>query len=217
MNNFLEDNKDVINAYRRVNEDASDSKEDFEYLHAIENKLFAYVGKMVLEKAKARGYVVGPVFHGTDSEFNVFKWAPAHPAHVLPFGFHFSTTRDGAEDYGNKVISAYLNIRKLYDATGEPDDFAKEVAGRRYNPGHMTAAQALDAGGTSAHGISYAAQQLERYGYDGVKYIDNQGVLSYVVLRPAQIKSSQDITRDDSGKIIPLSKRFDANSTDIRE
>ncbi|MGA0846448.1 MAG: hypothetical protein ACO3RV_07900, partial [Luteolibacter sp.] len=37
-----------------------------------------------------------------------------------------------------------------------------------------------------------------------------------IVFDPNQIKSADPITRDDSGKVIPLSKRFDVGSRDIR-
>jgi hypothetical protein len=39
---------------------------------------------------------------------------------------------------------------------------------------------------------------------------------SYIIFSPSKIKSADLITRDDSGNVIPLSKRFDVGSEDIR-
>lgn len=66
-------------------------------------------------------------------------------------------------------------------------------------------------------------------GYDGVameNLIDNGGANSevkanvkatvYAVFNPSSIKSSDTVTYDDNGDIIPLSKRFDMSNEDIR-
>ena len=63
-----------------------------------------------------------------------------------------------------------------------------------------------------------AAQDL---GYDGVILTDPAGStggasVSHVVFRPNAIKLFDAVTKDDEGKIIPLSQRFDAGSDDIR-
>jgi len=52
---------------------------------------------------------------------------------------------------------------------------------------------------------------LEVQGYDGVANEDMMFVTS-----PSQIKSADPITRDDQGNVIPLSRRFNAESADIR-
>lgn len=44
----------------------------------------------------------------------------------------------------------------------------------------------------------------------------NRKVTTYVVLNPGQIKSSDPVTRDDSGAVIPLSQRFNPQVNDLR-
>jgi hypothetical protein len=60
-------------------------------------------------------------------------------------------------------------------------------------------------------------ENFDKLGYDAVIY-DNavEGGVSIIVPTPEQIKSADPITRDDSGNVIPLSKRFDLVSRDIR-
>ncbi len=60
-------------------------------------------------------------------------------------------------------------------------------------------------------------ENFDKLGYDAVIY-DNavEGGVSIIVPTPEQIKSADPITRDDSNNVIPLSKRFDVGSRDIR-
>lgn len=46
--------------------------------------------------------------------------------------------------------------------------------------------------------------------------LDKGKYIHYAVTHPTQIKSAEPVTYDDSGNIIPLSKRFDSNCPDIR-
>jgi len=55
---------------------------------------------------------------------------------------------------------------------------------------------------------------LERAGYDGI--IQSESGDEAVVFHPEQIKSTAPYTFDDSGNIVPLSKRFDRTQKDIR-
>ena len=58
---------------------------------------------------------------------------------------------------------------------------------------------------------------LREEGFDGVVY-DNEaeGGIAYIAFDPSQIKSADPITRDAQGNVIPLSKRFNTKSEDIR-
>lgn len=66
----------------------------------------------------------------------------------------------------------------------------------------------------------WVTQVLKHHHYDGIK--DSGGKQGgeehavWVPFEPYQIKSAELIARDTSGKIIPLSKRFDSLKTDIR-
>lgn len=57
---------------------------------------------------------------------------------------------------------------------------------------------------------------LKEYGYDGIIYenvVENPGSESYIIFEPNQVKSLS-VTRDNSGEVIPLSRRFDISKDD---
>ena len=62
-------------------------------------------------------------------------------------------------------------------------------------------------------GMSVKAKQAA--GYDGVVGTAPGGEVQYVVFDPSQIKSADPITRDEAGKVIPLSQRFDPTKESI--
>lgn len=58
---------------------------------------------------------------------------------------------------------------------------------------------------------------LEEGGYDSYSHTDTEvGGTTYIVFSPEQIKSADPVTYDDNGNVIPLSQRFQTDSSDIR-
>lgn len=62
---------------------------------------------------------------------------------------------------------------------------------------------------------------MQSSGYDGVIIDRDAGSFgrstkSYIVFEPEQVKQNQVVTYDDEGNVIPLSKRFNAENSDIR-
>jgi len=56
-------------------------------------------------------------------------------------------------------------------------------------------------------------------GFDGVIYrnmVEGKPANSYIIFKSSQVKSSDEVTYDDSGNPIPLSDRFDSENPDIR-
>ena len=156
---------------------------------------------LVDETAKAAGYTVGPVYHGTNAVFNTFDQDG-------PAGIHFGSEAQASE-MGSNVKSFYL---KLKNPKRERDLGA-----------WMPEREKLEAKGYD--GFVY----LNRY--EGVKkpprssksFTDNQFLKkhpeatdSFMVFDSNQIKSADPITRDDQGNIIPLSERFKPESDDVR-
>ena len=59
--------------------------------------------------------------------------------------------------------------------------------------------------------------KIKADGHDGVIVSDAEfGGTSYIAFSPSQIKSADAITRDDTGRIIPPSERFNPERDDIR-
>lgn len=101
-------------------------------------------------------------------------------------------------------------------------------------PASWTGDTAVRAGGKvinkkTSLSIGEAVDRAKQFGYDGVIYdnIVDTGRLpsqsgkppigsTYVAFNSEQIKSAAPVTRDDAGNVIPLSRRFQSTSQDIR-
>lgn len=173
--------------------------QDQAYIQAVESGDMDTAQRMVDEAAKAAGYDVGPVYHGTDSKekFTVFdkakqgkNWRPE-----LGDGFYFGATPQFARGFGReRVIAAYLRMENplVWERSNGQEyfDFTEEFD--RINPTEF-------------------AKKVQRLGHDGLVANDGQTV----VFNPNQIKSADPVTYDESGNVIPLSKRFDETRTEI--
>lgn len=117
-------------------------KLDRDYLNALKRGDTAQAQRMVDEAAKAAGYNVGPVWHGTRRQFNEF--IPSQPRGAIGNkpGIYFSPDRrtaeeyamdaDGATDSKSRVIQAYIrnaetNTSRLYGTTEYRVDNAEDV------------------------------------------------------------------------------------------
>jgi len=165
---------------------------------------------MVDGAAKAMGYTVGPVFHGTKSKFNQFDMAAARD------GAHFfSESKDHASHFG-KVGAYYIKPGKIRKSShAEIDRLWDKAHPRQNDPDFETDLIPRDFIGDLVKKV-----KLDRKGY-GTLYIpdlsdlgDEYGV--YMPFNSSQIKSADPVTYDDAGKAIPLSKRFNSTSDDMR-
>lgn len=174
---------------------------DAEYFSAVEAGDTAKAQELVDQAAKAAGYNIGPVFHGTRSQFNEFQQTREVGGDEYGKGFYFSELEGVASRYGDRVIPAYLSIKnpvKVGGAFADGDLWNKVKAEKR----------------------SDIATNAKKMGYDGVirfqRGVDDSEMLEIVAFDPTQIKSADPITRDDAGNVIPLSQRFQQSSADIR-
>lgn len=108
-------NNSISKAGENVNKKyALSSKTDSEgrILSAEQQKYFAE------SKVKDDNGNLQVVYHGTNNEFFTFdKDRVGQGTDQFGAGYYFTTSKDGAERYGNRVISGYLNITKPFDIT----------------------------------------------------------------------------------------------------
>ena len=223
---------------------AYSENQDAEYMAAVERGDMETAQRMVDEAAKAAGYNVGPLWHGSwRGDFNTFK--PSSHGKVGR-GVYFTNAKKVAEfhakgrdgDWGkNAIYRAYLKGRFL--ETGE-----KPRPGYLMREDVLLPQEVVDAlnakGITTSNGypvskytslktvfnpggwMSYRSQEIsdiiEGFGYSGIILHDSDTAADTetVVFNPNQIKSADPVTRDDQGNVIPLSQRFNAQSNDIR-
>ena len=192
---------------------------DTDYLSAVKQGDTKAAQQMVDEAAKAAGYTVGPLFHGTRADFNKFQRGD--------LGIHFGTQEQASNRGSTRQIRSFLKANPL-----RIDDDPGFWMGRRLidllaEKGIDKSAlikisnKAANEGGVSGEPNSSAdilARGLMDLGIDAIQYpnkFEGAGD-SIVVLDPTQIKSADPITRDDAGNVIPLSQRFKVTSEDIR-
>jgi GNAT superfamily N-acetyltransferase len=163
------------------------SQQDADYLAAVERGDMEMAQRMVDEAARAAGYGIGPVWHGTQSgEFEMFLDEKSGGR-----GFYFAKKKEYAGMYAkgdsSRIITAYLNLQ---------------------NP--ISSKQFLDYGKQGGLSKAEAVEQAKKDGFDG---IDSEG--AFVAFYANQIKSADPVTRDSQGNVIPLSQRFDATTGNI--
>ena len=188
-NDIIPDSTAKGNTQNRKNQ----SRFDSDYLAAVDRGDMETAQKMVDEAAEAAGYTI-KAYHGTDESFTEFDITKSRswdgkPDYDLP-GFYFSANEQEASDYGD-AKGYYLSIKNPYQ--GSLYMLAKKMGSFRA-----------------------AYDYLTEQGYDGFIDDDGNGAAEYITFSSEQNKLSDPVTYDDSGKVIPLSARFDSEKTDIR-
>jgi hypothetical protein len=200
------------------------SQMDADYLDAVERGDMETAQKMVDEAAKAAGYDIGPVYHGTKTKFTAFDKKKVKGRHDLSFGFHFTSRLGEAVVYATDLERAHTFLRRGGDIplTGDESVLRSYIKTDRplvrdtdYNAASMDA-------DLKRPEIVGAIQEAEENGnpFDSViinrargDEWDHQNV---IVFNPEQIKSADPVTYDDAGNVIPLSQRFQPTQKDIR-
>jgi hypothetical protein len=195
---------------------------DTEYLAAVERGDMDTARRMVDEAAKkaadayasdltdARGKPI-VLQHATDSDWNVYDFSRGRidkqsrgsgsGIWLAPFGSPVRTTRMGS-----------IRIKKLYA-------FAANALVLRDETDLKKASETFGSGESSSFGyfvLPQTRKNLLDAGYDAVIWNRKDSPTEVIVLSPSQIKSADPVTYDDSGNVIPLSKRFDVTKDDIR-
>ena len=196
---------------RGQEEVTSKTKYDRQYLAAVERGDMEKAREFILNAAEAAGYTT-PGYHGTHaSAFTEFKRGRV--------GIFLASKRSVAEMYAGKsdghvfdlvaklnkpyVVKADINLQPTYaDSIPVPDEMAED--------GYS--------GNVSVEDIALFAKGK---GYDGViieGVIEDGGIYTsdIVVFDPRQVKSTETVTYDDNGEIIPPSERFNDRDPDIR-
>jgi hypothetical protein len=175
---------------------------DAEYQTAVDSGDKQTQQRLVDEAAKAAGYNIGPVYHGTTSEFSVFS---ASKVRFKEDGstFFFTDSKGDAEVFAEnegsaapKILSAHLSLRDPLELTAKNES---PVQMWDYANGRI-------------------GDEARKSEHDGViiSATDRRDGSLFAAFEANQIKSAEPITRDDKGNEIPLNKRFDETTKDMR-
>jgi hypothetical protein len=114
----------TIERYQAASRQRNAAAVDAEYLAAVEAGDMAKAQRMVDEAAKAAGYNIGPVYHGTEKAgFTTFTTQGA--SKKTPKGAFFTGSRRGASSYAGSMQSADIggdSHRGIYSAYLKMDD-----------------------------------------------------------------------------------------------
>ena len=175
-------------------------EQDARYLELAQNEEanMGELQQMVDERAKATGYRVGPVFHGSPAKFPKFRKRGVvvnFNNAVRNLGHFFGVSESYAKQYGENVTTAYLK--------GNFDESTLEVL------------DGLES--SSDRNLRAWKKRRSDKGFTGVVFKDTRDgeYETLVVFNPNQIKSADPVTRDADGNVIPLSQRFDEDQESI--
>lgn len=214
-----------------------DQVSDEDYMNAVKNNDLESAQAMVESMAAQRGYNVGPVFHGSNAEFNTFSWDKKGQTDSgdAGAGFYFAGNPYGAETYGRNIIKASLKLDNPFVVgeeymDGEDARYAARRKGEAIKPNSYLVKLTnflkqykpdfepdLDYKDDSFYrliqkfGADDFTAVLQQAGYDGVYYMGE-----YITYTPQNIKKLDPVVYDDAGEVIPLSQRFREDNTDIR-
>jgi hypothetical protein len=215
--------------------------QDAEYLTAVESGDMAKAQAMVDEAAKAAGYNVGPVFHGTGKEFDIFA-PPATKKRVLKAGGRVLTDEiekevatqiyegrnrppawmlsDGAASawdafQGTSVTNDLENVTTPIYFTSDPKYPGLAESSRKITAYLKIQNPYYVQAESGMEFGPYSSDQVLGRGHDGVM-ISPDNWRQVAIYSSSQAKSADPVTRDESGAVIPLSQRFNEASPDIR-
>lgn len=186
----------------------TDTDWDFNYNQAIKNNDTKKIQKLrdLHFKVKAPNTVFeGPYYHGSGKSFNIFD--PAKIGNTdkgwLGRGYYFTPSEDYAKMYGN-TKKFYLNASNPIEGKGIAWFNREDI-----NPILLRNPNIREAVERGRLADAARGSMPQTKPYDG--YFE-EDVMKY----NTQMKLADPITYDDSGDIIPLSKRDNFSNPDIR-
>jgi hypothetical protein len=194
---------------------------DAQYMDAVKNNDMKIVQRMVDIKSKNSGYDL-EAWHGSPEKgFTKFSMdSPSRP-NTEGKAFFFAGDEEFASQFS--IIPTGEKIQKFVrdDESGKvlgsyEEDVYKEGEIRRFFLKAKLKNAPEDSLGKREE--QTILDDAKMSGYDGVRF--EARVLdfsdSFAVFYPNQIKLADPVTYDDNSEIIPLSKRFNPNTDDIR-
>ena len=193
---------------------------DAQYLAAVKAGSVEWAQQMVDAAAKAAGYTIGPVYHASKNKFDVFL-SKADQAEQrgeefegeddnvgnLGEGFYFTPDKTYASKYGT-VRSFYLKIKNIVNLD---DSRTRNRALEIETELEEELGQVFP---SDIYEVLIDEQKSDGIIGKGVGGF-SAGATELMVKKSNQAKLADPITYDKSGKVIPLSQRFDSGREEI--
>ena len=193
----------VLESLLPPEEDKSDP-----YLQAVKRNDLKIAQKMVDTKAKEMGYITRKgIVHATAAEiFYVFDKDKVGRSKGLD-------TKEGAAFF---FTTDKLTGASVADPEAEGNVRFENVYLKINDPIQWDTSKWNDQDVIDTKLVASLIKRAKEWGKDGVIHKSKAMGETYIVFEPEQIKSSNPVTYDDSGEIIPLEQRFDSSNPDIR-
>lgn len=174
-----------------------------------------------------------PLYHSTNKDFTIFNPDVGKVDTPRDPFIHVGTQKAAEDAGGKKMMELFVNQKNPLKILDESQYDGAGILSELYDQGIIERPE-LDAlykeyRNTDKDWTDYIEHRrelqkksreiLQRKGYDGIKYdnvVEDKGSLSRGVLSSNQLKLRDAKTFDDSGNLIPLSKRDNFNNPDIR-
>jgi hypothetical protein len=184
-------------------------KLDADYMKAVESGDVETQQRMVDEAAKKAGYT-SRQFHDTNGEFFVFDIARG--SGIAGKGIYTTNKPFANDKYGVRRLNLLTKSDRVADFTS--GDASISDMAQSFGLSRISDLRTLPEIKTWSGKLR---EKMLEAGYDAADLKGEDGAVYRVHYKdPSQIKSADPITRDDSGNIIPPSKRFDITSKDLR-
>ena len=199
------------------------SAKDAEYLAAVEAGDMEKAQRMVDEAARAAGFSTTPMYHGTrQTGFTEFKQIGAPNGDVLGEAFYFTDDESHARLYAEEEMpegADWMEWMTNFSERGQPlapEGGIYKTYLKFNNPADVTSSvsPAQDARSARTRGHDAIIYRAPRPAQNDRGW--EMGLREVAVFNSNQIKSADPVTRDDTGRVIPLSERFTPSSNDIR-
>ena len=233
------DNADRVEKLNSI-EGVKFSRKDSEYQKLYNEGDIEAAQRMVEGAAKASGFDA-KVYHGTNEQFNTFKSNPfvKEISGASKIKGYFSTNPEYSKSYGD-VKPYYVNTDNFFyipDEGKTVSDWGKWFANNGLDVKLDSSIEKDSLKGYSLddgtrlyslweltdvdnywNGDGNLTSAIQNGGYNGIYWNEgyNADDISYMPFNDTAIKSAEPFTFDDSGNLIPLSKRFNTESNDIR-
>lgn len=213
------------------------------YREAVESNNLETARKILDEYAERKDFVPVNVYHGTSSQsvFTEFKnngkavWVTPNLEYAGSYSEGYYGNDIKAEQLFTEPDSAIFDlyfkpgktldvgyINKEVKSGNDLAEFANKIGVDLMDimPAWINGRKTYEDNRLWVITISREFADLARkLGYDSLKAVEgnvNNGITTYGILYPENVKSSKTVTYDNDGNIIPLSERFNTKNKDVR-
>jgi hypothetical protein len=194
-------------------------EQDRAYADAVKRGDMETAQRMVDAAAKAAGYDVGPLWHGGAKVTSYQTPLFLSPYEKVSESYRRNRALDGGDTATQRMFARAKN------PAGDADVLAvaKRLGIEGMNEEDSRPHEFLSVGMIGADQVNRVITELKKQGFDSA-HTDGDFSMddpfseydSWTIFDPSQIKSANPITRDASGRVIPLSERFNPDTSDIR-